>query len=340
MPKTTIDISLKSIFRVVGVGLALLFVFAVLDLLLLLIFAIVLASAITPFVNWFEGHGVPRVVSLLAVVLLLSGIIALMAVAVVPPLVGEFQGLIENVPQYRALLTDELQKLGVFENDVFGERVRDVLDNVTTFLGQGLSSLPVIAFRVFGGVVATVTLLLTTFYLALDRNGVEKFLRLFTPEDEETYVVDLWRRAQKKIGQWARGQLILMLFIGAVSFVVLTLFGIPFALVLALLAALLEVVPYVGPILAGAVATSVALFTSPWWVALGVLAAYLGIQQLESQIVVPLLYRRLLKLHPVVVIFALIVGARFGGIVGMIIAIPLTTVIIEFLRDYAAGKVK
>ena len=340
MQKTTIDISLASLLRIVGVMLAVMFVFAVADLLLLLLFALVLASAITPLVNWFQDRGVPRIVSLLAVVFLLLGIVTLMAIAVVPPLVQEVQGLAERLPQYRELLTDELQQLGVFEdNSLVGEGIRDVLNSISGFFGQGVSSLSAVVFRIFGGVVATVTVVLSTFYLALDRNGVEKFLRLLTPEEEETYVVDLWRRAQTKIGQWARGQFILMLFIGALSFVILTLMGVPFALVLATLAALMEVVPYVGPIVSGGAAVIVSLFVSPW-LALGVLAAYIGIQQLEGQVIVPLLYRRLLKLHPVVIIFALIIGARFGGIAGMIIAIPLTTIATEFLTDYAAGKVR
>lgn len=336
----TIDISLSSILRVVGVAVAVFFVVSVADLLLLLVFALVLASSITPFINAFEDKGVPRIVSLLAVIALLLGIVTLMAISVVPPLVAEFQGLAENVPVYRDLVADELQKLGVFDqNTVVGEGVGNVLNNITKFFGEGASSFSGFVFSIFGGVVSTVTVLLATFYLALDRNGVEKFLRLLTPDREETYIVDLWRRAQTKIAHWAKGQLILMLLMGSLTFVVLELLGVKFALVLATLAAFMEVVPYVGAIVAGAAAVGVALFQSPW-LALAVLVIFILMQQLESQIVIPLLYRRLLKLHPVVIIFALMIGARFGGLAGMIIAIPVTTVLTEFLTDFAAGKVK
>lgn len=339
MPKTIIDISLVSIFRVVGVGLLLLFLFAVKDLLILLLFALVLASAITPLVNWFEDHGVPRVISLLAVVALLIALIALIGITIVPHLIREFAGLARDFPTYWGVITTEFGKLGLLENEIVSEGVQGVLDSITVFFGRGLSSFSAILFGVFGGIIATVVAVLSTFYLALDRNGVEKFLRLFTPDEEETYVVDLWRRAQKKIGEWARGQLILMVFIGSVTFVVLTLLKVPFALVLAMLAMLLEVVPYVGPIVAGAVAVLISFFVSPL-LALIVALAYVVIQQLESQVVVPLLYRKILRLHPVIVIFALIVGARFGGVAGIILAIPLTTVITEFLTDYAQGKIK
>jgi predicted PurR-regulated permease PerM len=337
--KITIDIPMATILRIVGVGLGIWFLFVIADLLFLLLFALVLASAITPFVNWFEDRGVPRVVSLLAVVALLVGILTLMGVTVIPHLASEFQRLAQNVPVYRDVAIEELTRMGVLQDGALNDNVRNVLTDITTFFGEGASSISTIIFRIFGGVIATVTVILSTFYLALSRNGVEHLLRFLTPDREETYIVDLWRRAQVKIGQWARGQLILMVFIGSISFVALTLLNVPFALVLATLAALMEVVPYVGPIVAGSAATAVALFTSPW-LALIVLGVYLGIQQLEAQVIVPLLYRKILKLHPVVVIFSLIIGARFGGIAGMVLAIPLTTIITEFLTDYANGKVR
>jgi len=339
MNKITIDISLASVLRIAGVALTLFFLSAIGDLLFLLLFAIVLASAITPFVNWFEDRGVPRAVSLLAVVALLVGIFTLIGITVVPHLIGEFQRLAQNVPVWREIAVQELQRLGIVEEGTVNEGVRGVLNDITAIFGQGASSFSSFIFRIFGGAISTITVLLSTFYLALSRNGVEQLLRFLTPDKEETYVVDLWRRAQVKIGQWARGQLILMVFIGSLSFVGLTILGVPFTLVLATVAGLMEVVPYVGPIVSGLVAVGVALFTSPW-LALMTAFLYLGIQQLENQVIVPLLYRRILKLHPVVIIFSLIVGARFGGVAGMVLAIPLTTIITEFLTDYANGKVK
>ena len=151
MPKTTIDISLSSIFRVVGVGLLLLFLFAVKDLLILLLFALVLASAITPLVNWFEDHGVPRVISLLAVVALLIALIALIGITIVPHLIREFAGLARDFPTYWDVITTEFGKLGLLENEIVSEGVQGVLDGITVFFGRGLSSFSAILFGVLTG---------------------------------------------------------------------------------------------------------------------------------------------------------------------------------------------
>ena len=196
MAKTSIDITTGSIMRVVVVGLALFFVFAVYDILILLLFSVVLASSITPFVNWLEDRHIPRVVSLMMVILALVGVLSFITITFVPPLVKELQNLAEDFPVYRDIVLTELNDFGFFDNKVISEGIQQVFDSAALFFGQGIATVSFFVLRIFGGVVATVTVLLSTFYLALDRKGVEKLLRVFAPEEDEPYVIDLWRRVQ------------------------------------------------------------------------------------------------------------------------------------------------
>lgn len=335
----TIDISIRTILRVAFVAAAVVFLFVIRDLIVLLLFAIVLASGIAPIVTWFEKGGVPRLVGLLSVVLVAASALGLFVRAVAPPLLQEFEDFSKNFPAYAQLFVTGLEPIGIAPEGVIGQGVSQALDRVAEYFGRGLLALPAFTFQIFGGAFTTISLLLVTFYLALERDGVEKLLRLLIPEREESYVVDLWRRAQHKIGRWARGQVLLMIFIGVITYLGLTALDVRYALLLAIFAAMLEIVPIVGPVVSGGAAVLVAVFQAPALAVL-VLLFYILLQQVEGNLIVPMLYRRVLGLHPVIVIFAFLIGARLGGIIGMILAVPFAAVAMEFLGDFAKGKAR
>ena len=335
----TIDFSIRTILRVCFVFVALLFLFFIRDLLVFLLFAIVLASGIAPLVTWFERGGVPRLVGLLIVVLVAVSALGLFVRAVAPPLLQEFEDFAKNFPAYAQLFVTGLEPIGIAPEGVIGQGVSQALERVAGLLGGGILALPAFTFQIFGGVFTTISLLLVTFYLALERDGVEKLLRLLIPGREESYVVDLWRRAQRMIGIWARGQVLLMVFIGIITYLGLTVLGVRYALLLAIFAAMLEIVPIVGPVVSGAAAVLVAIFQAPALAVL-VLLFYILLQQIEGNLIVPMLYRRVLGLHPVIVIFAFLIGVRLGGIIGMILAVPLAAVAMEFLGDFSKGKAR
>lgn len=339
MSVSTIDIPFRTIVRILLVFLAVGTIFLIRDIILLFLLSIVVASGIAPIVNWFEKRGVPRLVGLLTVVLVGLGAVSLLLFIVVPPLVNDIGEFTQDFPQYARVLLHELKPLGIAPDSALGQGLNQVLQEFASIVGKGFASLPTLALGIFGGLFATAAVLLVTFYLSLERDGVEKFLRLFVPKSEEPYAIDLWRRAQRQIGSWAQGQFLLMALIGIVTYVGLTLLGVDYALLLAFLAAMFEIVPIVGPVVSGAAAVMVSIFQSPQ-LALFVLLFYVAVQQLEGHVIVPLLYRRILKLHPVIIIFALLVGARLAGPIGIILAVPLAAILTEFLQDYAKGKVR
>ena len=189
-----------------------------------------------------------------------------------------------------------------------------------------------VIFSLLGGFDSGLILIVVSFYLASQENGIEHFLRMITPVRDEEYVVDLWARASAKIGRWLRGQLLLGLIVGALVYLALTILGIRYALSLGLLAVILELVPIIGPILAAIPAVFLGFLSSPL---LGFIVAlvYVAIQQLESHLLVPVVMQRTVGLNPLVVIISLLVGAKLGGILGMFLAVPLAAAVVEFLTD-------
>lgn len=335
-----IDIPLRSIVRIVFVLLAVLFIFVIRDILASLLLGIIIASAIDPLATLVEQRGVPRIVSVLVIYLLGLSILVLGFVLLIPAIIEESSSLAQSIPGYYEFLSNELNRFGVSKDGVVSENVSRFLTEFSASLGSSITSFPGLLFSIFGGIFSLVSVFLISVYLALQRDGVERFLLLAVPPSgDSSYVVDLWERARRKIGRWFRGQLILAALIGGISWVGLTAIGVPYASLLALQAAILEIVPFVGPIAAGLTAVTVALFQSPVH-ALAVGAFYLLLQQLEGNVLVPIVFRRALGLHPIIVILAFMVGLKLGGIMGLILAVPIAAVLGEFFSDWSQGKVK
>ena len=159
------------------------------------------------------------------------------------------------------------------------------------------------------------------------------------PHEKEQYIIDLWRRAQNKIANWLRGQLALGLSMGVLVFVGLKIIGIKYALILGIVAAVFEIVPFVGPILAAVPAIVLAFLQAPilaFWTA----GMFLLAQQFENHVLVPLVMRRLVSMNPVIVILALIFGAKLGGILGALLGVPIMSVIEEVVADFNKRKNK
>jgi predicted PurR-regulated permease PerM len=203
-------------------------------------------------------------------------------------------------------------------------------------MSERLSQVKISFFSFTGNVIGRIAsfffVFVLSFYLTIEEEGVRKFLRAVTPKDKEIYAVKVWERAQKKLSRWLGSQLLLGLIVGCMTFIGLTIIGIPYAIGLALLAAVFELVPTVGPIVAAVPAVFIAFMKSPL---LGVitLILYIVVQQLENNLLVPKIMQKTGGLNPVITLLALLVGAKLAGIVGMIMAIPVAMLFNEFSGD-------
>ncbi|HBR71711.1 MAG TPA: hypothetical protein DEA27_02790 [Candidatus Moranbacteria bacterium] len=185
---------------------------------------------------------------------------------------------------------------------------------------------------IFNFFISIVVVLSLTFYMLVKEEGMKKFIITITPKKHQDYAVSFFNRIHNKIGRWVFGQLILMFVMFVMSFAVLASFDVPFALLIALVAGFLEIIPYIGPIISAAIATLVGFLVSPV-TGLIMLASFTVLQQFEGHIVVPQVMRKAVGLNPVVVILVLLVGAKLGGIMGTILSIPLATAAGMFIGD-------
>ncbi len=335
---THVDITYHSIFRILTVGLLVVGLFYLSQIVAALIFAVVIASGIEPGVKWFQRYRIPRILAVLIIYIAALSIIAGVVYLIVPALADEFSAFLDTFPRYQRVLLSELRSfrdLPFFS--FFSEGAEQIILNPPFDLRSAGSSAFDIIVALFGGVFSVIILFVVSFYLASQENGIEHFLRMITPLRDEEYVIDLWERSRAKIGQWLRGQLLLGLVVGIFVFIALTILGIRYALFLALLAMVFELIPVIGPILAAVPAVFFAFLSSPL---LGFVVAvvYTVIQQLESHVLVPILMRRAVGLNPLIVVIALLVGAKLGGILGMFLAVPLAAVVVEFVSDIDKKK--
>ena len=334
-----IDISTASILKVIIIILFFVFLYILKDVLIIFLFSLVIASAISPFANWLDQKGFPRLWGVLLLFLAIVGLFALIASLVIPPISADIDQLITTLPKVFEKVSTSLENVqqGAPSYLDFVSEIQNILSGLSSYLQQSSQSVVGLVVGIFGGVLSFLAILVVSFYLSVTKKGIESFLGSVVPEKYEMYVIDLWKRSERKVGLWLQGQLLLALIVGLVAYVGLSLMGIKFALMLGLLAFAFEIVPVVGPVLAAIPAVFLAFIQNPT-MGLWVIVFYVVVQQLENHLIVPVVMGRTVGLNPVVVIIALLAGGQLAGIAGMILSVPVATVIVEVLDDMAKKK--
>lgn len=304
-----IDISHKTVIFIAAFILSFWAIFLIRDLLVVLFVAIILMSALTPLVNFFVKIKLPKALAIGLTYIIIIGISAGAITAVLQPLIEESSRLVVTLPQ----LSGQILNFANIDKSVFQSELTSLSKNAFT-----------LTLRIFDNLLAIIFLLVITFYLLLERNNLEQRLSaLFIGREER--VKKLIIRIEEKLGSWLRGQIVLSVIIGLLSYIGLTILNIPYALPLSLIAGVLEVIPVMGPIISAIPAVLIALTISPF-LGLGVAAMYFVIQQLENHLVVPQVMQRAVGLNPLVVILAIAIGSKLLGFAGALLAVPLAVV--------------
>lgn len=333
----SINISTSTIFRFILIILGLYFIYLIRDVLVMVFIALIIAAAIDGPVDWLARHKVRRVFGTAIVYISVIAVFALFMYLIVPSLAGQIKNLAVYLPEYLTKLGAEAQIVG---QKIGAENLQKILDNISGQLSEAASNILGTAINIFGGIFNAIVILVISIYLVVQDKSLKDFLASVIPEKHQTYATSLAERIQGKLGAWLRGQLLMMFIIGLLFYIGLVLLKVKFALTLALIVGIFEIVPYVGPILAGAVAVLMTLGQSPF-LALLVLILSIVIHQLEGHIIAPQVMKRVVGLNPLVVIISLIIGGKIAGILGVVVAVPLAAAISVLLKDFfAAGDVK
>jgi predicted PurR-regulated permease PerM len=328
-----LDISWGTILKVSLTFLIFYIIYLVREILVWFIFALIISVLFNPAINFLQKIKIPRVLSVIFVYVAIFGILGLVIYWTAPMFISEIQQFSQLFPQYFEKIAPPLRSLGIeaFESmESFTQALGAMLQKASSDI---LSALALF----FGGIGSTIFILAIALFLSLEEGGVEKVIGLLSPKKYESYVLALWERSQTKVSGWFGARILTCLFVGIAVFITLYLFKVKYALSLALLAGVLDFIPILGPIIAGAVAFVFVALDS-WLKAVFVLIAFVLIQQIEGNILSPVLTKKFVGLPPVLVLLSLSIGAKLLGILGAVLAIPLAGILFEFLRDFLKKK--
>jgi predicted PurR-regulated permease PerM len=314
------------------------------DVLLVIVAAIVIASAIEPVIRRMKRRHIHRIISVILIYLVLAGILAGILIFFMPVVVNDAAEFISNLPKTISLenLWSPVRDIGINSNSISAVThtlsVSDFVNGLRTLIVGTSAGAFQTASLIFGGVLSFILIIVLSFYLAVQEDGVGDFLRIISPVKHHEYIIDLWARSQRKMALWLQGQVILGIVVGVLVYSVLMIVGIPHALLLALFAGIFEIIPVFGPIISSVPAILLAFADKGIGTGLLLMCLYMIIYQFESQIFYPLVVKKVVGISPIVVILALVIGAKLAGVLGALIAVPLSAAFMEYIHDIEKYK--
>lgn len=330
---TTFAIAPITIIQTIAILFVLYFLYLIMDILILTFLAFILMIALSPISRNLQRYlKLPRVASIVGTYIIFIGILVLFFAILLPPLGTELAGLAKyvNLPIVAAMQEELLQfKFSLTEIGNFAAR-----------LGTSVSMIFSILTSTFSGIFTTFTLLVMSFFMLQDREHLYKKIRWFTQKEEHlTKTRDFIDDLERELGGWVRGELILMLVIGTLTYIGLMALSVPYALPLAILAGALEILPNIGPTIAAVPAIVIAfLATQNPVVAGAVLILNIVIQQLENNVIVPKVMKDNANVSPLVSIVSILIGVKLGGIIGALLAVPIYIMIRTVYTNFFAPR--
>ncbi len=303
--RLSIDISVSSIFWILLTcgGIYLLFMLS--DLLILTITSLLIALSVTPLVDKLEKKKINRVLSSAIILLLLFVVLFLFGLSIFTPLIDQTKVFLEKLP----FIVEAVSP------------IKFDMNSFNTQLAQIPSTVFSLALGTFSGLISAFTTIILSFYIIQEMKKLPEYISFWFPEHSKIYT-DLAEKLQFQISLWVRGQLLLMLVVGILSYFGYLIVGLPYALPLAFIAGILELIPNIGPTFAAIPAMLVGFSISP---VLGVasIVVSLIVQQLENNFIVPKIMQKVAGLNPIITILSIMVGYRLGGALLAILSIPL-----------------
>ncbi len=343
---TAISISTGTMVRATLVVIGVFLFWLLRDLILIVLTSIVIASFVESAIPHFKKLGIGRIfgVVILYVVSLLA--LAGMFYLFAPLLITEVYNFSVVLSSY----VPGVYFLNYFQNEAFSGAKDIVAGLSNNFSLKALTSVSKAFIEnlsggffqtlsvAFGSIFNVGMIILISFYLSIQEKGIENFLRIILPIKYEDYVVDLWERSRRKIALWVKGQMLLSLVVAVLIYLMLSLLGIQYALLLSIVAGLMGLVPY-GTLVALAPAIAFSYFSGGVVSALKVSAVYAIVHQFEVFLFAPLIIKKVVGLSPIIIILAALVGFELGGFWGMLLAIPMAILAVEFSSDIEKHKI-
>jgi predicted PurR-regulated permease PerM len=337
--ETRFVIDTRSVVKTVAILVLAFALFIIRDVLLIVLTAIVIASAIEPGIRFCVRHKINRIVSALVLYIVIAAFFLSALYFLFVPLLTESSTFLTSFPEYTQTIATATSSNAFINSIASTFSIPDMINQINTTLIHVSSGFFGTIDVIFGGVLSFVLIIILSFYLAVQEDGVSKLLRIVTPVKDEKYIISLWKRSEEKIGLWIQGQLLLGVIVAVLAFLGLTLVGVSNALLLAFIVGVFEIIPVFGPIISAVPAIIIAFNDSGFGLAAITAGLFLVIQQFEANLIYPLVVRKVVGIPPIVSILALLVGAKLCGILGIILSIPVATALMVLVEDAEKKKI-
>ncbi|MCC7160270.1 AI-2E family transporter [Candidatus Nomurabacteria bacterium] len=343
---THISITTGTMVRAVLIFLSIFLIWFLRDLLLVILTAIVIASFMESSVPHFEKIGIGRIPGIVIVYVISMSFLAGMFYLFAPLLITE----VYNFANFMSSYAPGFSFLNYFQNEAFSGAkdvvkalsgnfsVASLLTVSKTFITNLSGGFFQVLSVTFGSIFNFILIIILSFYLSIQEKGIENLLKIVIPVHYESYVVDLWNRSSRKIGLWVKGQLLLAFVVGVLIYLILSLLGVGYALLLAIIAGLMEMVPY-GILVALVPTFAFSYISDGFGSALMVTGAYIIVHEFDVFLFTPLIIKKVVGLSPIVIILSVVMGFELGGLWGAVLAIPVAVIFMEFLNDIEKDKI-
>ena len=314
------------------------FLYLLRGLFISFILAVLIIYLIHPLVFAIEKRGTPRVWAILIAYLALFFVVAGIFMYGVPRIVRQLHGLEETIPLYTEQFYEMIHSIQVrLTNLGVGESVRQVIDERVSWFEENMLQLVRGAVAsligMFGYIFKIILAPVLAFYFLKDIENIHRKAVSIIPEERKEDIVQLFQEINKILTSYTRGYLLVAAIVGGLTTLAMALLGMDFALMLGIFAGLTELIPYFGPVIGAVPAVSLAVLQSKW-LALKVVLAFIVIHQLEGSIISPKILGDKVGLHPLVVIVSLLIGGELYGLVGMILAVPVSAVLKVIIKYF------
>ena len=347
-----VQVSIQDVIKITLVLMALALgaslLVSVRDIAFILLLSYLFAAALVPSVERLKEYKIPAGISVMIIYVLIISTLSIMVGNLIPILSYELvdlafqaQNLINNLstqgvqlPGYlsffQPIVDNTLSNITTVEiSNTLQKNLLTVGGNLSTLAGNAIDFIVVLS----NGLANAVLIMVLSYFITVDQKNIDKFIISLFPKKYQNYIDNRSNRIKSKVGNWLRGQILLMLAIAVLTYIGLISLNFKYAFTLALFAGFTELIPVIGPIIAWIATIPIAMNVGTSAL-VAVTILYIIIQRLENNLLVPVIMRKTTGLHPIVVITAMMLGYKFQGIIGIIISIPLAGIVGMFLHDY------
>ena len=318
------------------------FLYEIRDILLIVISAVIFSMALAPGKRFFARFKVPEPITVVLLYAIAFLVFSYFLYSLLPIVLQQYQVFLETLPSTIDLIKDAtdgtvLQGIIATQSiEVLVNSPQQITETVQRLLQAGGTGI----FSLFGGLINLTLFFLLTFLFAVNPKSLDTFLFVMTPPKYREYVKDLWGRVQVKMSQWFQGQALLMIIIGVLTYLALVILGVPNALFLSVFAGVMEIIPIFGPIFGAIPAVLMAWTSGSITTVFFVIALFIIIQQLENNLIYPLVVSKVVGVSSILIILAAVIGGAIAGFIGVVIAVPLAGVVQEFFGDVRDGTLE